>query len=89
MENIQMLEEKISKVVDKIKSVTEENNLLNTKIAELHEELNKKDVELKAARAEHNNTASLKKDIDKLNSEREIVKTQVEDLIKELESVEM
>ncbi len=46
MEKIQMLEEKILKVIDKIKSVTSENDSLNTKIAELHEELTKKDDEL-------------------------------------------
>ena len=88
VENIRMLEEKIAKVVDKIKALTEENKALNAKIRTYHEELKKKDDELKVVKQDMKEIVKLKSDVDRLNNERSTIKSQVEGLIKELESVE-
>jgi chromosome segregation ATPase len=89
LDKIQILEEKITKVIDRIKAVTEENNSLNSRVSELENALKKKDDELTAARQDMKNIDVLKTDISKLNNERETVKSQVANLIKELESVEL
>lgn len=84
-----MLEEKITQVIDKLRTLKEENTSLNAKLSEQQEVLNKKDDELKTLRDELGSIDILKKDIETLNSERDTVRTQVENLIKELESVEL
>jgi uncharacterized protein (UPF0335 family) len=55
----------------------------------LQEELDEKDRQLRAAKEELKNIDRLKANIERLNSEREAVKSQVEDLIRELDSVEL
>jgi septation ring formation regulator EzrA len=89
VEKMQMLEEKITKVIDKLRDLTEENTALNGRISELQENLIIKDEELRIAKQELKNIDTLKTDIDNLNNERKTVKSQVEKLIKELESVEL
>jgi predicted nucleic acid-binding Zn-ribbon protein len=89
LDKIQILEEKITEVIDRINAVTEENNSLNSRVSELEDALKKKNDELTAARQDMKNIEVLKTDISKLNNERETVKSQVENLIKELESVEL
>jgi predicted RNase H-like nuclease (RuvC/YqgF family) len=89
LDNMQMLEEKITKVIDKIRVLTEENVALNEKIAGLQQELDNKEDEIKAFKGELKGIDSLRIDIDRLNSERETVRSHVENLIRELESVEM
>jgi chromosome segregation ATPase len=89
VEKIQLLEEKITRVIDKIKVLTEENNGLNGRIAELQTELIAKDEELNSVKKEMGSVDVLKTDINKLNSERDNVRFQVEHLLKELESVEL
>ncbi|UCE72052.1 MAG: cell division protein ZapB [Nitrospiraceae bacterium] len=88
MDKLQMLEEKITKVIDRIRSLTEENEALNGTIAELKEEILQKNDEIKAMKRDFKSVDSLKLDIEKLHGEREAVRSQVESLIKELESVE-
>lgn len=89
VEKIQLLEEKISRVIDKIKVLTEENDALKERITELKNKLYAKDEELSAVKKELGNIDVLKTDIHKLHSERDNVRFQVENLIKELESVEL
>ena len=89
VEKIQLLEERISRVIDKIKVLTEENNALNGRIAELQTDLIAKDEELNSLKKEMGSLDVLKTDINKLNSERDNVRFQVEHLLKELESVEL
>lgn len=89
VEKIQMLEEKITKVIDKLKFLTNENSLLSEKMSMLQAELDKKNKELIVAKEELRGIDTLRSDIDRLNTERESVKSQVENLIKELESVEI
>jgi prefoldin subunit 5 len=84
-----MLEEKVVKVIDKIKVLTEENRNLGDNIEKHQEALSEKDQQIAALRQELKDVDKLKANIEKLNSERETVKTQVEDLIKELEAVEL
>jgi chromosome segregation ATPase len=89
VEKMQMLEEKIVKAIDKLKSLGEENSVLNEKISELQGDLVKKDEEIRSVKQELGNVDILMTDIDKLKNEREAVKSQVENLIKELDSVEL
>ena len=89
MKKIQVLEEKISKVIDKIKALTEENKTLNEKISGLEEELGQKAGELKAARKDLGGVDKFKLEIEHLNKERDTVRSQVENLLRELESVEL
>ena len=89
MNNIEMLEEKVVKVIDKIKVLTEENRNLGDNIEKHQEALSEKDQQIKELKLELKDVDKLKANIEKLNSERETVKTQVEDLIKELEAVEL
>lgn len=89
MNNIQILEEKITKVINKLKTLNSDKDDLNKKIEELQQALNKKDEELRAVKQDLENINALKSDIDKLNTERETVRLQIETLLQELESVEI
>lgn len=89
LDNIQVLEEKIIKVIDKLKTLKSDKDTLNKKIEELKQALDKKDEELRAARQDFKSADVLKSDIDRLNTERETVRSQVEALLQELESVEI
>ncbi len=89
MKNIQVLEEKISKVIDKIKTLTEENEALNGNVSGLKAELAQKDEALKAVNANLGVVDELKTEIENLNKERDTVRSQIENLLKELESVEL
>lgn len=89
MNNMQILEDKINKVIIKLKTLNSDKDDLNKKIEELQQALDKKDEELKVARQDLTSVDALKGDIDKLNTERETVRSQVEALLQELESVEI
>lgn len=89
VEKLQILEEKIMKVVNKIKELTEENRALIETIKNLQGELKRKDAELEAMKQGMKNIDKLKADIERFNNERSTVRSQLEDLIKELESVEI
>jgi chromosome segregation ATPase len=89
VKNIQVLEEKISKVIDKIKTLTEENKALNGNVSGLQEELAQKDEALKIVNADLGVVDELKTEIENLNKERDTVRSQIENLLKELESVEL
>ena len=89
MDNIQVLEEKITKVIDKLKTFNSDKDKLNKKIEELKQALDKKDEELRVARQDFKSIDVLKSDIDRLNTERETVRSQVEALLQELESVDI
>ena len=88
MNKLDILEDNISKVIDKISILTDKNKSLNNKITDLQGNLKKKDEELKLIRKEMKTVDLLKTDINKLNYERETVRSQVENLLRELESVE-
>ena len=88
MDKLQMLEEKITKVIDRIRSLTEENKALHGTVAELKNKVHQKDDEINAIKKDVKSVDSLKLNIEKLHGERETVRSQVESLIKELESVE-
>ena len=89
VDNIQILEEKINKVIDKLKTLRSDKDTLTKKIEELKQALDRKDEELRAARQDLMSVDLLKNDIDKLNIERETVRSQVETLLQELESVDI
>ena len=89
MEKISLLEEKITKVIDKIKALTEENAVLNITVSGLREELGQKDEQLKTASTDQGAVDELKTEIENLNKERDTVRSQVENLLRELESVEL
>ncbi len=89
MNNMHILEDKINKVIIKLKTLNSDKDDLNKKIEELQQALDKKDEELKVARQDLTSVDALKGDIDKLNTERETVRSQVEALLQELESVEI
>ena len=89
MNNIEILEEKIVKVIDKIKVLTDENRNLGENIEKHQEASSEKDQQIQEFKQELKDVDKLKANIDKLNSERETVRTQVEELIKELEAVEL
>jgi len=88
LNKLDILEDNISKVIDKISILTDKNKSLNNKITDLQGNLKKKDEELKLIRKEMKTVDLLKTDINKLNYERETVRSQVENLLRELESVE-
>ncbi len=89
LNKLEILEDSITKVIDKIRILTDKNESLNSKITDLQVNLKKKDEELKLVRKEIKSVDLLKTDIKKLNYERETVKSQVENLLRELESVEL
>jgi chromosome segregation ATPase len=89
LNKLDILEDNISKVIDKISILTDKNKSLNNKITDLQGNLKKKDEELKLIRKEMKSVDLLKTDINKLNYERETVRSQVENLLRELESVEL
>jgi len=89
LNKLDILEDNISKVIDKISILTDKNKSLNNKITDLQGNLKKKDEELKLIRREMKSVDLLKTDINKLNYERETVRSQVENLLRELESVEL
>lgn len=88
MNRLDLLEDSISKVIDKMRILTDTNQSLHNKIDDLQMNLKKREEELRLVRKELKSVDLLKSDIKKLNNERETVKSQVETLLRELESVE-
>lgn len=89
LDKMKLLEEKITQVIIKLKSLSDENSVLNSRVQELNEELGKKDEQIISFKKELEIANKLKENIDKLNSERDAVKSQIEGLIGELESIEL
>ncbi|MCX7913190.1 MAG: hypothetical protein N2511_01250 [Thermodesulfovibrionales bacterium] len=72
MEVVKALEEKITQVIEKVKELKEEKNMLQHKIAQLEDTIRAKE-----------------KEIELLNAEKALIKGQIEDLLKVLDSVEL
>jgi cell division protein FtsB len=72
LERFKNLEEKIAAVVERVKALKEEKNLLEKRIHELENLLNEKD-----------------QIIESLKAEKMSFKTQVEDLLSDLETIEL
>jgi chromosome segregation ATPase len=89
VDNIGMLEEKITKVIEKIKVLTDENRSLNEKFNNIQGKLSEKDLQIEALKKELKDSEKLRENIDQLKTEREAIKAQVEDLIRDLEAVEL
>jgi predicted RNase H-like nuclease (RuvC/YqgF family) len=69
--------------------LTEENEKLKGEIKALQDELHEKGEQVKASNQELKDVVKLRANIEKLNAERETVRTQVEELIRDLEAVEL
>lgn len=89
IEKIRLLEDKIVKVVEAIKEQREENKALNAKVTALDDEIRSKDEEIRNLRSDREESSGLKQNLADLRKERGIVHTQVETLLKELESIEL
>lgn len=72
MEVVKTLEEKIAQVIEKVKELKEEKNMLQQKVAQLEDIIKSKE-----------------REIELLNSEKALVKGQIEELLRLLDSVEL
>lgn len=72
MEVVKTLEEKIAQVIEKVKELKEEKNMLQQKVAKLEDIIRSKE-----------------REIELLNSEKALVKGQIEELLRLLDSVEL
>ncbi len=72
MEVVKTLEEKIAQVIEKVKELKEEKNMLQQKVAQLEDIIRSKE-----------------REIELLNSEKALVKGQIEELLRILDSVEL
>jgi len=89
MDKIKELESKIVKVVSAIKEQREENRVLQGKITALEDELKTREQELSRLRQEGEDSERMKQSLNVLREERTAVRSQVEELLRELETVEL
>ena len=89
MDKIKELESKIVKVVSAIKEQREENRVLQGKITALEDELKTGEQELSRLRQEGEDSERMKQSLNVLREERTAVRSQVEELLRELETVEL
>ena len=90
MEKIKLLEDKVVKVVKTVKQQREENEALQAKIIELEDVIRSKDDEIQQSRMiEEKESERMRQDIASMSEERSAVRSQVEELLKELDSIEL
>lgn len=89
MEKIKLLEDKVVKVVEGLKKEKEENRALHAKITALDDEIRAKDEEIRLLRSDRTDADLAKKELAHMNEERSIIRSQVETLLQELESIEL
>lgn len=89
MDKVRELEHRIVKVVSTVKEQREENRALQVKITALEDELRNKDDEIRHLRAQIEQAERAKQSIAALREERAAVRAQVEDILRELESIEL
>jgi len=89
IEKIRLLEDKIVKVVDALKKEREENKALNAKVTALDDEIRAKEEEIRALRSDREESGEMKQSLADLRKERSVIHSQVESLLKELESIEL
>ncbi len=88
-DKIKLLENKIVKAVNIVKQLREENNDLQAKIIGLEDHVKTRDDEILQLQLQEKEAESMKQDMDYMIEERNTVRTQVEDLLKELDSIEL
>jgi len=89
MDKIKELESKVVKVVSAVKEQREENRVLQAKITALEDELRTREQELARLRHEGEDSERMKQNLNVLREERAAVRNQVEELLRELETVEL
>ncbi len=88
-DKVKLLENKIVKAVNVIKQLREENNDLHAKITGLEDHVKTKDDEIQQLQMQEKESERMKQDMDYMIEERDTVRTQVEELLKELDSIEL
>jgi len=89
MEKIKLLEDKVVKVVEGLKREREENRALHAKITALDDEIRAKEEEIRSLRSDRTDADKAKQDLVHMTEERNIIRSQVETLLQELESIEL
>ena len=89
MDKIKELESKVVKVVSAVKEHREENRILQAKITALEDELRTREQELARLKHEGEDSERMKQNLNVLREERTAVRNQVEELLRELETVEL
>jgi len=89
IEKIKELESKVVKVVSVVKEQRDENRALQAKVTALEDELRTREQELAALRLEARGSEEMKTTLHSLREERSAVRHQVEELLRELETIEI
>ncbi len=89
IDKVRLLENKIVKAVNMIKHLREENNDFRAKIIELEDQVKTRDDEILQLQLQEKELENIKQDMDYMMEERNTVRAQVEELLKELDSIEL
>lgn len=88
-EKMDLLEERINRMIKMIKVLKEENISLNQRVVELEDDLAKKMAELERVKHEVVEIERTKDDLRYLTEERDLIRMRIEGILRELESVEL
>lgn len=89
MEKIEELEERVLKLVVLVRKLKEARGKLEKRIEVLEEDLTKKMDELSALQKQMAPLKQMEDDFNKLKEERVLIRTKVENILSELESVDL
>jgi len=87
MQQIDNLEEKIKKMIDVINNYREENNKLSAQIEEFQKKISENEKKLDDSNGFKEKYSELLKEKEVLQGEKDMVKSTVEKLIQDIESV--
>lgn len=87
MQQIEVLEEKIKKMIDVIKNYREENNKLSARTEEFQSKISELEKKLSDSNGFEEKYSELLKEKEVLQIEKDMVKSLVEKLLEDIESV--
>lgn len=87
-EKMDILEERINKIIKIVKNLREEKRALEAKVASLEDDLIKKKEELERVKNRMEEIEKVKEELNNLSEERGLIRTRIEGILRELESIE-
>ena len=88
-ENLEYLEEKVTKLVNTIKSQKEDHDRLSVEVDRLRQEMQEKDHIIESLNQEKVNFLKLEEEFKRLQGERSQVQDRLENMLKGLEEIEV
>jgi len=88
-EKMDILEERITKIIKMVKNLREEKGVLEARVSSLEDELRRKEEELERVKHQIEEAERVEERLNNLSEERGLIRTRIEDILRELESIEL